>query len=131
MTTAKAVPSCKRKRTETFEIPSSRVSPFFAAVPWREAGYPSAKAARTAFWDDLCEVPTCRSALREFDRRTVSKASSARTVDVLSTLPDTEEILPTLEVELPDLKRFARQGGPDKQDLRGVSSVPIGFLCEC
>ena len=61
-----------------------------------------------SFWDNLSRVPLCRRALREFDRRT------AQSVHVTSTTQ-------LLEDQLTHVKRFARHGGPNLRDIRGVS----------
>ncbi|RMD44530.1 hypothetical protein DV735_g537, partial [Chaetothyriales sp. CBS 134920] len=66
------------------------------------------------FWDGLSQVPLCRAALRELDRRALIHgpppfASSA--------------LLPRTHIPQPeDLKRFARHGGPQLTHLRGFAS---------
>ena len=93
-----------------------------------------AEEANTAFWDNLSRVPLCPPALKELDRRNwlsvrpTSKSvvrSAPRTarsatrraaqVDVLGRQRTT-----VLEDRAAQLKRFARRGGPDLHDLRGV-----------
>jgi hypothetical protein len=123
MATAKAIKSHKSMRKQSSKAFSSQVSAFFAESHWKEIGLPSAKAARTAFWDDLRHVPTCRNALREFDRRTTLNARSSATMNMMSDLPDTMRTTATSEVVSAHLKSFARRGGPDTRNLRGVSSI--------
>ncbi|KAF1993984.1 hypothetical protein P154DRAFT_582275 [Amniculicola lignicola CBS 123094] len=60
------------------------------------------------FWDSLSQVPLCRRALREFNRRAV--------------LPSAPEppARSALEGDLvKQLERFARHGGPSLRDIRG------------
>jgi hypothetical protein len=64
------------------------------------------------FWDNLSQVPLCRRALREFDRRTLRPAAPK---------PPVRSVLE--EDLVKQLKRFARRGGPALRDLRGVSRV--------
>lgn len=65
------------------------------------------------FWDDLSKQWLTRSALREFDRRTVRL-----TALVPPDRTGKEVINPA------QLTRFARIGGPSLEDLRGVSQIP-------
>ncbi|KAI1132789.1 hypothetical protein F5Y10DRAFT_292457 [Nemania abortiva] len=65
-----------------------------------------------AFWDKLSEVPLTKNALRELERRkprrSGTQSNTAQCFDYCS---------PT---ERERIKRFARIGGPDLSDLRGV-----------
>ena len=65
------------------------------------------------FWDNLSRLWLTPRALREFDRR--------------AAWPDTPPVPPhrarKVEIELAQLKRFARHGGPSLGDLRAVSSI--------
>jgi hypothetical protein len=65
------------------------------------------------FWDNLSQVPLCRGALREFDRRTVRPIATHKPL-VRSALK---------EDLVKQLKRYARHGGPDLRDIRGVGRV--------
>ena len=67
------------------------------------------------FWDHLSRIWLTRSAIQEFDRRTV------QLVVPKPKLPSDFKGHPTKE-----LKRFARQGGPSLCNLRGV-----GYLNLC
>ena len=64
------------------------------------------------FWDNLSRVPLCHRALREFDRRTVQPVAPK---------PPKRSVLKGDLVK--QLKRFARHGGPNLRDIRGVSSI--------
>ena len=57
-------------------------------------------------------MPLCRRAFREFDRRTVQSVTPK---------PPVRSVLKGDLVK--QLKRFARHGGPDLRDIRGVSSI--------
>jgi hypothetical protein len=129
MAVAKGVRLHKRKRKQISKTASSQASAFFAESHWKEIGLPSAKAARTLFWDGLHKVPTCRSALREFDRRTNLNARSYSIMDVRSTLPGTTDSITSSELGSAYLKGFARRGGPDIRILRGVSSIRFHNWC--
>lgn len=64
------------------------------------------------FWDNLSRVWLTPRALREFDRRTVWP-----TTPVPPDRTDKEDI------DLAQLKRFARHGGPSLDHLRAVGSI--------
>jgi hypothetical protein len=66
----------------------------------------------TEFWDNLSRVPLCRRALRELNRRAVPPVAPT---------PRTERIVKSHPIIR--LKRFARRGGPDLRNIRGVSSI--------
>lgn len=69
-----------------------------------------------SFWNKLSKVPLTRGALREFDRRTSAAAQNWLSLCGIALTGD---------VGTPNLKRFARHGGPYLSRLRGVSSVPV------
>ena len=64
------------------------------------------------FWDNLSRLWLTPRALREFDRRTV-----------WSTAPVPPHRTGKEDIDLAQLKRFARHGGPSLGDLRAVSSI--------
>jgi hypothetical protein len=98
--------SRKRKRT-TEHAPAADSQPQSQAKR-RKRSRRSPHRTPPEFWDNLSRVPLCRRALREFDRRTVRPVTPK---------------LPVPSVVKGDLKRFARHGGPDLRDIRGVSPV--------
>lgn len=86
------------------------------------------------FWDNLSEVPLIRSAVRELNRRnalsedkrrprrgsrqtTQNTSNNSRCKQPATDKPQDHDLQTRLE-------RFARQGGPDLTDLRGVG-VPV------
>ena len=66
------------------------------------------------FWDHLSRVWLTRSALQEFDRRTVQLIK-----------PKPKYPSGFNEDSTKELKHFARQGGPSLCDLRGVGSLNL------
>ncbi|KAI1176970.1 hypothetical protein F4777DRAFT_231216 [Nemania sp. FL0916] len=93
-----------------------------------------------AFWDNLSEIPLTRNALRELDGR--NKADSIRTQDRpprrpitrraifsrkrsrISLEPAAQYLAHSNFARLKQIRRSARNGGPDLSDLRG-------YECEC
>ena len=74
------------------------------------------------FWDNLSRVWLTPGALREFDRRTVWPV-----------VPVTPYRTGKESIDLTKLKRFARHGGANLGDIRGVSSIrsiQVAFLTE-
>jgi hypothetical protein len=65
---------------------------------------------RAEFWDQLSQIPLCRSALREFNRRHPPAA--------VPTPPLTVFALEGHLIELPS--HFSRRGGPNLRNVRGV-----------
>ncbi|KAE9964998.1 hypothetical protein BLS_007924 [Venturia inaequalis] len=59
-----------------------------------------------AFWNNLSRVPLCRRALQEYERRVTSTTPPGQ--------PDRVELT---AAQRKQLKRFARRGGPDCQDI--------------
>lgn len=78
----------------------------------RRLGTGSSYIAPPWFWDNLSKIKICRRALKEFDRRAKKTVvfPPPRTLDIKNE-------------QLAKLQRFARQGGPNLIDLRGVSPV--------
>ncbi|KAK1506521.1 uncharacterized protein CCOS01_16573 [Colletotrichum costaricense] len=72
------------------------------------------------FWDGLSKIEPTHRALKEFDRRT--RIPRLRSCTAASNRPDEHAASTTTSYQ--DLSRFARHGGPDLSDLRGVG-IPI------
>lgn len=66
----------------------------------------------SSFWDNLSQQWLTRRTLREFDRRTVWPA-----------LPVPPSQTDEVNIDLVELKRFARHGGLSLGDIRGVRTV--------
>ena len=98
--------------------------------PWERAGFQSALEAKTVFFDNLSKIPLCYSALKELNRRNLL-ASSSRSKAIQSTArPVKQNISPNLQNKTNEdytreLKNFAKRGGPDLCDLRGVRRRPV------
>lgn len=111
----------KRKRTAT-EEEHSTVTATSPQPPWKRAKRPfeSRQEANTAYWGSLSKLWFTRRALKELNRR---NRQAANCVNIRR--PDRSGEPATLENYSSQLKRFARQGGPDLRDLRGVNSVQV------
>ena len=122
----------KRKR-------SAEVDPATESTPppeplWKRAGFRSAEEANTAFWDNVSKVPLFPGALKEFDRRNSLAVGSSIKSAPRSTRRSTRStarraaLVDQLVCQnssasgdcAAQLKRFARRGGPDLHNLRGV-----------
>ena len=120
----------KRKRSPETDPPTALTPP--PEPFWKRGGFQSAEEANAAFWDNLSKVPLCSRALEEFDRRNSlfarSGISSARTaVKSITRSAARSAALNLLSVQhgtveecTNELKRFARRGGSDLRNLRGV-----------
>ena len=73
---------------------------------------PLPTAKRRKLWDNLSQQWLTRRTLQEFNRRTVWPALP---IPLLRTNK--------ANINLAELKRFARHGGPSLGDIRGVSTV--------
>lgn len=87
-----------------------------------------------AFWDNLAKVWLTRRALKELDRRNAQAASNQSPVQPKGKKPRTRSVVQEFkhrpQPALPksvnrylnrgNLQRFARHGGPDLSDLKGV-----------
>ena len=100
-------------------MPIREQTPTIEAVPalYPHPQPPAAKRQKQSrrppeFWDNLSQVPLCHGALREFNRRTVRPTTHK---------PPVQSVLK--EDLVKQLKRFARHGGPDLRDIRGVGSL--------
>ena len=71
------------------------------------------KIHSAAFYDSLSKIYLTRRALKEHDRRESHRAEIQRPAQPLR-----QSGIPT---DAKAIKRFARHGGPDLRDLRGVS----------
>lgn len=72
---------------------------------------------KTKYWDSLSKVWLTRRALAEIDRRNRQKASPVESVRTYGLNLGNDP------GQLKHLKRFARYGGPDIRELRGVSPI--------
>ena len=114
-------PSCcrKRKRNAT-EEKHLTIAPNSPQPPWKRP-FQSRQEASTAYWDSLSKLWLTRRALKELHRRNRQTASPVRTGIIRR--PDRSREPAALEDCPSQLKRFARLGGPDLRDLRGVNSA--------
>ena len=72
-----------------------------------------------AFWDNLSSIPLTRNSLRELNIRNPAKPRSRSSVAA-----QRNAIISFKKEELPQISpRFARHGGPNLTDIRGVSCV--------
>lgn len=110
----------KRKRGPT-EEEHSTIAATSQQPPWKRAKKPfqSRQEANTAYWDSLSKPWFTRRALQELNRRNRQTASPLRTGNICRLDRSGEPA--ALENCSYQLRRFARQGGPDLRDLRGVS----------
>lgn len=83
----------------------------------RKIEHPSGSLLPPAFWDNLSEFWLTSNALRELDRR--NKQATANVA------PERQFLKPVTRNEAKPIQRFARQGGPDLSDLRGVSYLRL------
>ena len=128
-------PSCGRKRKRAATEEHSTIAATSPQPPWKRAkrSFELRQEASTAYWDSLSKLWLTRRALDELKRRNRHTASPVRTA-AARRLDWGGEPDP-LEYPSKQLKRFARHGGPDLRDLRGVSlaremsrSLLISFL---
>jgi len=108
----------KRGRSVVEEDPATTVTSS-PQPPWKRVKRPfeSQQKAITAFWDSLSHVSLTRHALKEHNRRNRSA------VGLDTPAPENPSDSGTGACD--HIKRFARHGGPDLGDLRGVSMVPL------
>lgn len=109
----------KRKRSP--EVEDDTTPPY--DPPWKRGGFRSAEEANIAFWDNLSKVALFPHSLKEFDRRNPPLVRPAAFVGSLDST--------SLEGCSAQLKLFARRGGPDLRDLRGVCMIQGDFLDHC
>jgi hypothetical protein len=86
--------------------------------PWKSAKRPfrSQQEATEAFWDSLSKVWFTKGALKEFDRKTAQPTHPTRPAPIGQC--DWRRISYSHQI-----KRFARHGGPDLCNLRGVRPI--------
>ena len=101
-------PHQKRKLCVEAELITSPLPP----IKRRRLENQQRKEAPSSFWDNLSQQRLTRRTLREFDRRTVWPA-----------LPIPPHQSDKVNINLAELKRFARHGGPSLGDIRGVSTM--------
>lgn len=117
-------PFCGRKRRRgAIDEEHSTIAATSPESPWKRAKrlFQPQQEANAAYWDSLSKLWLTRRALKELNRRNKQTASSVRT-EIIRRSGRSEESA-TLENCSSPLKRFARHGGPDLRDLRGVSSA--------
>lgn len=125
--------ACGQRRKRPLEVEPEHEHTLPPESQWKRAKFCSAQEARTAFWDNLSKVPLCPSALRELDRRNWLSSQSTSKSTPISTKRITRSATRATEIDqldyqrsaalkdrTPQLKRFARRGGPNLRDLRGV-----------
>jgi hypothetical protein len=112
MSSTEGAESSFQNQTQTIEAVQIPVPGPQPPVKRRKRSRRSRSRTPPEFWDNLSRVPLCHRALREFNRRAVRRAAPKPLV------------WSVVERDLiKQLKRFARHGGPDLQDIRGVGSV--------
>jgi hypothetical protein len=102
----------KRKQSPEIDLIADSTPPY--EPQWKRAGFRSAEEANIAFWNNLLKVPLGPRALKEFDPRNILVTSK------LATRVDFQRNSTSLKGCSTQLKRFAKHGGPDLQDLREV-----------
>ena len=124
--------SCKRLHSESYSLykTSQQVSKKQKVNPPRCSQSPS------AFWDNLSKVWLTRNALRELDRRNnrqeqrglhhglirepLTRSGLEKEEDWLVYQPTTDFLHHCSPQHLKDIQRYARLGGPDLSEIRGV-----------
>lgn len=113
MPLAKASVPHKRKRQRSRVDSEADVSPQ-PTVKRQKLEHHQRYRTPSSFWDNLSRQWLTRRALREFDRRTVWPAT-----------PVPPHRTGKENIDVAKVKRFARQGGPNLGDIRGVSTIQI------
>jgi hypothetical protein len=130
-------------QTDSRKRPRSEYPPLETSQPVlkkRRVGHPSGSHPPAAFWDNLSKVWLTSRALRELDRRSTRAARSfprhrqlhrpvtrgalaertKKEKNWQPTRPAAGVLTHYTPRRLKDIKLFARHGGPDLSDLRGV-----------
>ena len=136
MPESNAVLSRKRRRPEQPEL--SR-HPSVPSPKRQKIKHPSGSRPPPEFWDNLSKLWLTKRAIREFDRRNKQLSLRARRVtrnavgqwrEDPKNRHQTKHIAAVLKSPsrsfLKNIKAFAKQGGPDLSDLRGVCISEIG-----
>ena len=111
MLSVKAPVSHNRKRQLSSAQPETDFSPQPAAKRYKLEDHQRHRTP-SSFWDNLSRQWLTRRALREFDRRTV-----------WPTAPIPPYRTGKENIDIGELKRFARHGGPTLGDIRGVGLI--------
>jgi hypothetical protein len=119
-------PFCGQKRKQSaIDEEHSTTAATISQPPWKKAKRPhqSQQETNTAYWDSLSKLWLTRGALNELNRRNRQTAGLVRTS--VTRRPDLSGEPTALKNRSYQLKRFARHGGPDLCDLRGVGKVQV------
>ena len=128
----------KRQRTEPLALQLNGISQ--SQLKRQRLNHPTTESQPPAFWDNLSKIWLTKRALRELNRRNIQPVSSQpRSQHRRARRPVTRNFLAELKRNrrviqsapdylhhceprtLKDIKQFARNGGPDLSDLKGVS----------
>ena len=114
-------PSCGQKRRREHST-TGATSP---QPPWKRAKRPftSREEAEASYWNSLSELCLTRRALKELDRRNRHTASPVTTAIIRRPWRSREPV--ALKNCSNQIKRFARHGGPDLRNLRGVRLATV------
>lgn len=117
--------SCDRKRRRsTIDEEHSTIAAISSQPQKRtKTSFQPRRKANTANWDSLTKIWLTRDAVKEQNRRNRQLSSSVKT-EIIRRPGRSEESIALKDCS-PQLKRFARHGGPDLRDLRGVSSTQM------
>jgi hypothetical protein len=74
------------------------------------------------FWDNMSKIWLTRQALNELGRRNAQSTSNRSPVQQPA-LPVSEYLSKVSQADIARLKVYARRGGPDLTDLRGVCTI--------
>jgi hypothetical protein len=109
----------KRQRTKQHPLPSPPPSKRQKELQHHSHGY----IDTPAFWDDLSKIWLTKHALRELNRRNAKPLLHSSPRRALQ--PVTRNFLAEdcTQKTLKNIKLFARHGGPDLSDLRGVCII--------
>lgn len=109
--------SCKRLHSESYSLDE----PSLRSVKKQKLSPPARSQSPSAFWDNLSRVWLTHNALRELDRRNFQRTISEEE-DLLVHPPANDFLHYCSAQDLREIKRYARRGGPDLCEIRGVCS---------